>query len=446
MKLGDRSIRGRGARTLAKLPCVVAGFVALVCGSREASAHARTITLIGSNAGLSGLHVIYLSGGRAVDVAQPTTGTQWLHTAVPVGAAPAFTAIKAVPGVSPAAVELIALEANGHLWSTTMAANGTWYPYGFTRIGGSNSSGWGGQFSAFDAVNGMIYGVTPTGGSGELTESSSQAWSLPGWTGGGSFTYPGKIMVKQSNGRIGPQPTTVTVEGPPSFSGGPTFLQWTMPMGPDRDRTLSTMLAGLSGGAQTISPATAYPGWPSVGGTPESLVNVNGSWSQWVTAPSPSGLTFQDIALGYGNNGTLQMVLLGQDGHPYLAYMARNGGASSGAWTWFGALPDENNQTFKDLTMSYGNGYPGALTTTLQLVGLSGQGGAISPTLIWQDPGGNWHWFGSLPNKLGTASAADLDMGHATASTLQVGYYDQLGRVFVSNQDSGGNWTALGPL
>jgi hypothetical protein len=424
---------------IVRVPCVALAMLGAAFTARPAAAHARTITLIGSEAHLPSLHVIYLVNGRPIDEQQsPTQPTSFTRVAVPVNGNLQFTEIKAIPGLAPAAVELIALDTLGHLWSSTMSNNGVWATT-FTQLPNQQAR----SFAAFDAVAGLIVVSGTSGPAYNMFETSSQAWGQPGWSGGGGYSYPGQVSsggVPRQGG--GWTPVTVTVAPPPCFSTspaapGPVLLSFTQ----------GNWVAALLAGVATCSNSSA--GGPPFPTGVETLTEVAAKWGSWFSASlsMPPSVWVKDMVLGYGNPRTFQMIMLGSDGTEYLSYLPQNGSNppnGSSAWTWFGGMKGALNPlglTYSAIAAGTGN------ASNFQLVGLAANGpNAAVPYLLWQDTGGGWHWYGVLPNNLSTASAVDLAMGHGTASTLQVGYVDSNGRAYLSNQDSGGTWTPVGPL
>ena len=98
------------------------------------------------------------------------------------------------------------------------------------------------------------------------------------------------------------------------------------------------------------------------------------------TLPNPEHLVFTAVAMGTGNNANkLQVILLAEDGLPYLIWQDTNG-----VWNWFGKLPmGRLNQgvIFTAVTTGIGNG------TRLQVLLLGSDGHLY---LIWQDVTGAW--------------------------------------------------------
>ena len=85
------------------------------------------------------------------------------------------------------------------------------------------------------------------------------------------------------------------------------------------------------------------------------------------TLPNPEHLVFTAVAMGTGNNANkLQVILLAEDGLPYLIWQDTNG-----VWNWFGKLPmGRLNQgvIFTAVTTGIGNG------TRLQVLLLGSDG------------------------------------------------------------------------
>ncbi len=92
------------------------------------------------------------------------------------------------------------------------------------------------------------------------------------------------------------------------------------------------------------------------------------------------------------DDGTLQVILLGaSDGLPYLTYQS-----GSGAWYWYGQLPNPG-VPFSALTTGSGNGGSYPFECNLQVIGLGASDGL--PYLIYQvTQSGTWHWYGALPD------------------------------------------------
>jgi len=116
-------------------------------------------------------------------------------------------------------------------------------------------------------------------------------------------------------------------------------------------------------------------------------VNQNGQWYWFGQLPDPIGAGFSAVATGKGNNGNLQVILLRNgDGLPYLIYQV-NG---SGSWYWSGQLPDPSGVGFSAVAAGRGN------NGNLQVILLGANDGLAY--LIYQVSGsGNWYWGGLLP-------------------------------------------------
>jgi hypothetical protein len=157
------------------------------------------------------------------------------------------------------------------------------------------------------------------------------------------------------------------------------------------------------------------------------------------SVPAPR---FRAVALGGGDRGNLQVILLGaSDGFPYLIWQS----FAEGTWHWYGRLPNPNGIRFR--AVATGNGDRG----NLQVV-LVGESDGL-PYLIWQSHSdGTWHWYGKLPNPnavqlsaVATGVLADfykVDDSHLWMPGL--GATDGLPYAF--KQYGGGNWAAPAKL
>lgn len=142
-------------------------------------------------------------------------------------------------------------------------------------------------------------------------------------------------------------------------------------MGPGNSGNLQAILLGRDDGQP-------YLCWQAAG---------NGVWSALtpLTASShPAG--FSALALGVGNDGNLQAVMLGRDDHqPYLYWQA----AGNGIWTGPVALTTSSHPAgFSALTLGPGN------SGNLQAILLGKDDG--QPYLYWQ-AAGNGIWAGPFP-------------------------------------------------
>lgn len=115
--------------------------------------------------------------------------------------------------------------------------------------------------------------------------------------------------------------------------------------------------------------------------------SVSGNWTWAGMLPNPDSVRFRAVAIGKGNGGNLQVVLIGaNDGLPYLIYQVQ----SSGSWYWAGPLPDPNGVQFSSVVASVGS------AGNLQVILLGAYDGL--PYLIYQrSADGSWHWYGPLP-------------------------------------------------
>jgi hypothetical protein len=172
--------------------------------------------------------------------------------------------------------------------------------------------------------------------------------------------------------------------------------------------------------------------------------NSDGSWHWGGRLPDPNGVKFSAIATGLGNPHsdfighayTLQVIATGaNDSLPYVIY--QNLDAS---WHWGGKLPDPGVR-FTAVAAAI-NRQP-----YLQVVGI----GATDklPYLIWQDGGGNWTWAGKLLNPNGVQFASVVAGKSWDCSgycpdlwVMGLGAQDHL--PYLVWQDPYGNWTWWG--
>lgn len=126
---------------------------------------------------------------------------------------------------------------------------------------------------------------------------------------------------------------------------------------------------------------------------------TGGTWYSRGRLPDPAGVKFSAIATGRGNGGSLQVLLLGaRDSLLYLIYQT-----TSGTWYWAGHLAAFSSTKFTGIAAGSGN------QDYLQVIGLGASDHL--PYLIWQDGGGGWNWAGHLSvfgtTQLSTVTSAD---------------------------------------
>ena len=95
---------------------------------------------------------------------------------------------------------------------------------------------------------------------------------------------------------------------------------------------------------------------------------------------------FTEVTTEIGNDGTPQVICIGQDGQIYLIYQDH----TSGEWYYYGALPTHPQKPkFYTAVAGVGNG------RNLQLICLDSNN---QPYLIWQDYSrGSWSYYGPVP-------------------------------------------------
>jgi hypothetical protein len=142
---------------------------------------------------------------------------------------------------------------------------------------------------------------------------------------------------------------------------------------------------------------------------------------------------FTAVATGKGQNGNLQVVLLGTDKLLYLVYQVN----SSGNWYWYGALPNPSGVQFKDVAVGIAN------NNNLQVVALGASDGR--QYLTWQSASdGGWHWYGQLPN---VAGFYNQTVGTNGSNMEAIGNFGGLGSTLSDAYvDKSGTWHNYGLL
>ena len=217
----------------------------------------------------------------------------------------------------------------------------------------------------------------------------------------------------------------------PLLSSADAFVSmWAkaQPSSPPARHTLATGI-GSAGDLELVTVGTdhaPYLAWQD---------HVTGTWHWSGRLPVGAAVGLTAVAAAVGNGGNLQVIGLGSDGVPYLIWQDHG----SGQWNWYGALPHQPGLTFSAVATAVGN------NQNLQVIALGSDG---VPYLIWQDLGtGRWNWYGALPHQAGI-SFFDVVATGEVGGNLQViclGTADQA--PYLMWQDSGnGSWHWYGAL
>jgi len=299
---------------------------------------------------------------------------------------------------------LLALDLAGKLWFTTQQGN-NWNADGFTRVPNQNDL----SFTDFGAceTSGTTILIASLASASENDNNAFTQFGPPG-----SLSRPGAV-----GGIIAP--------GPPVSLG--SIVNWSSIAVADTPAVLFAIVGGGSGGAAQFA-------WGGGGGY---------SWELGTTSPVNTNLL--KVAALAASGGTLQAIVLDQNGFPYLFWDASGRGSDFVPYENGGQLPNPDGLQFSEMA-----GCVGA-DGNFQLVGISGG----LPYLIWQDAAnGGWGVYMNpngqgmqLPmNSPSAVPLQDLVMGFGNQGFLQVGYIGNDGNVYVNWQDKNGNWGWYGPL
>jgi hypothetical protein len=142
--------------------------------------------------------------------------------------------------------------------------------------------------------------------------------------------------------------------------------------------------------------------------------------------------SYEDLATGTGKNGNLQVFMLGhEDGLIHVTEQNR----TTGNWIYKLPLPNPLNN-LKFTAIATGIDYSGNLV----LVCL---GNDKQPYVVQQDQNGNYNFTGLLPNLYVTNFFVKLAMGVTDAGNLQVILIGNDGYPYVIQQDKQGKWGSL---
>jgi hypothetical protein len=354
------------------------------------------------------LNLIYLDGGGNPYAFKQTADGVWHGpTAVP-SLQKTFVAILALDD----GYGLLALDHDGHLWSTTQNQD-VWNQNGFSRLPNASNL----AFSDFSAAEVKGFPLLVAAGGGAVG-GLPNVFAQTGYLAGGDTTQPVPMV-----GGNGMNHSSVAVVGIDPMSGPPDR--------PDDTPTAVVFVGYLAAGVA---------GWFGCFTSTDGKI--------WLAAAMPPSsnefIRVGDVAaLVSGGDGNLQAILLSADGLPYLVWDTSGTGSK---WSFYqngGKLPNPNGLQYTMMAAAKGNG------GNLQVVGISEE----LPYLIWQDTGGNWHPYTNpqgqgmqLPNANPAVPVVDLAMGTGNQGVLQVGYIGQDGKIYVNWQDKNGNWGWYGPL
>jgi hypothetical protein len=126
------------------------------------------------------------------------------------------------------------------------------------------------------------------------------------------------------------------------------------------------------------------------------LEDSNNDWSFLGQLSSNAPHPFTAVTMAPGNNGTIQIILLGTDCHLYLIYMdpSRSVGETepTAVFAWAGQLSPPNTPNLFFNAFTAATGADGNLQLIVSAL-FDDQ-----PYLIWQDQhAGVWNWYGALP-------------------------------------------------
>lgn len=189
---------------------------------------------------------------------------------------------------------------------------------------------------------------------------------------------------------------------------------------------------GCAGYCQVIS-LDAYGAFPCA-----DFQDSTGRWNPF-GAINPPGKRFSSVAAGKGNQGNLQVILLGEDDHqPYFCWQAEG----NGIWSAVAPLPGASHPAgYSAVAMAQGN------SGNLQAILLGRDD--HQPYLYWQ-AAGNGDWSGPVPLTAGSHAAGFCALSAFTGNdgNLQVvmlGQDDQ--QPYLYWQAAGnGIWTGPTPL
>ncbi len=161
-----------------------------------------------------------------------------------------------------------------------------------------------------------------------------------------------------------------------------------------------------------------------------------GNWNYYGALPNPNALPYSALATGVGNGNNLQLVCIGKDdGQPYLLWQ----NSQTGGWNYYGALPNPSRTPYSAVATGRGNG------GNLQAICLGQQDG--QPYLIWQanNSTGAWSFYGALPNPSATRYSA-VTTGVGSGGNLQVIFIGDDGQPYLIWQSQQGGWSNYGAL
>ncbi|MCX7099048.1 MAG: hypothetical protein NTV43_14190 [Methylococcales bacterium] len=129
--------------------------------------------------------------------------------------------------------------------------------------------------------------------------------------------------------------------------------------------------------------------------------NANGEW-QSGSLPSNPGVVFNTMAVGADHHGNLQSIWLDSNGKPWLLWQDH----AKGTWLWWDQFPvDPNVSSYKAVTIHQGR------KSALQVVLLSTDSGA--PYLTWLDrKSKKWTYGGKLPTPSACSSFSAVTSGY----------------------------------
>jgi hypothetical protein len=338
-----------------------------------------------------------------------------------------FVAIEGIDGYG-----LVAMDSVGALWYIQQKDN-VWNPSGFTPLYGAEWIG----FSSFavSEVKGFPLAIAATG--------APPAQLIPGqlFSMCGSLSnMPVPVAVATNANNQGAIPTAydVAIIGIDPEFGQPPWPEGDTPtavlaalaappnVGPQVPQLLQfytsvdgvnwdlvrNMPLPLDGGVGSLVLISGYPkgtlwaiatgvGSYGDGGNAFLYSDTSGQGTNWIPyaqsggqLPISAGVVFTQAAASWGTDGNLQVVGLGQDGLPYLAWQD----AASAQWS------------------PYQNPVPGNANPM------------------------------QLPVVDQTITFTNLVMGTGNQGFLQVAYLDSNRNVYVNFQDNYGNWRCYGPL
>lgn len=363
------------------------------------------------------LNLVYLDNNGNPWTFRQTADGVW-HPSKAEGGAPiqipvqGQTTFQAVLGLN--GLGLVALDSTGALRFTTQNAN-IWNAGGFALLPNT-----GLKFSDYDwsNVQGLPVLLLGIGAAGGVPSANANydAYSQYGILAG--MSQP--TLIPNSTGMAVSATSTNVISAGQATSTAIVGLISALALGASSGPVILSTVDGVNWNQASVQ-AYPYPDLnPPPAFRPVSLVLVAGNPAQ----------TLQAIALNSSYDGNL--------------YLWNDTSGAGTNWQFYGPLPNPDSLKFS--AVAAGMGADGHL----QVIGLAGG----LPYLIWQDSRGKWSQYENpggqgmqLPfNSKTAAPLQDLVTGIGNQGYFQVGYIGADGQIYVNWQDPNGNWGWYGPL